>query len=65
MSRYDDFIGAINEAEATMRVVDIMADKMARTLKGRLRRVDGSTLKALKKELREFDSRTYSGKWKS
>lgn len=64
MSKYDDFDEALKEVDHTMRVADMMADRTAGMLKGRLRNVSHSNLKALKKELTEFNSRGY-GKWKS
>lgn len=56
---------SLREAEQTLRAADNCASEMARLLKGRLRKVNDwnqSTLKALKKELSQFNANT--GKWK-
>jgi hypothetical protein len=59
---YDEMSAALKEAERTMNVADTVATWIARLLVGRLRKVSSeSTLVALKRELRDFDSRT--GRW--
>jgi hypothetical protein len=48
---------AVAEAEATLSRADAMANKLARLLLGRLRKVNGyGVLKELKRELRAFDA---------
>jgi hypothetical protein len=54
---------AVKDAEQTIRSCDRMVDSLAEMLIGRLRKVwDTDTLKQLKHELRDFDSR--SGLWR-
>ena len=61
---FDDTRAAVNQAMATLRAADEVAGDMAYLLKGRLRKVSNAdTLKALKRELRDFDMHT--GKWKA
>lgn len=60
---FDDMKAAVDQAEHTMRLVDAMADKMARLLVGRLRHVSPSTLRSLKRELRDFN--IHLGRWNS
>lgn len=56
---------AVVEAGTTLSLADSIANDIARLLIGRLRRVDGRTLKQLKAELRDFDSAGWSGRgWK-
>lgn len=60
---FNDVEGAVREAEQTFNLVDRFADKMARLLIGRLRRVDSTwVLKELKKELSDFNRHT--GSWR-
>lgn len=61
--RFDEAHKAVEEAKATLRAVDGVADKLADMLVGRLRKVSGYTLKQLKAELRFFDSRT--ARWRT
>lgn len=54
---------AIQDAENTIRAADNMADRLARILVGRLRKVCSVTvLSQLKKELSQFNAHT--GTWK-
>ncbi|MCW1921301.1 hypothetical protein OKA05_01980 [Luteolibacter arcticus] len=54
---------ALDAAENELRRADTCADRMARMLKGRLRKVSsGYTLKALKAELANYNAHT--GRWK-
>lgn len=53
---------SVEEAESVMRHADRLADKMARFIVNRLRFVNSSTLRAIKKELQKFNSVT--GEWK-
>ncbi len=49
----------INRAKQTIRAADNVASDIAEILPGRLRHVSGSVLAKLKRELRDFDSRTF------
>jgi hypothetical protein len=60
--RFDEMIGAIEDAEITLRSADNVAKRLARVLPGRLRHCDAYTLKRLKRELRDFNITT--GEWK-
>lgn len=67
MNKYDEFKSAIDEADETMRVLDLMAYRLAQMLVGRLRKIGNHnypnpTLCALKKELSNYNMTT--GKWK-
>lgn len=54
---------AFADAESTIDKADVIATDMARTLRGRLRKVQSrDALAELKRELRDFDLRTNS--WK-
>lgn len=56
---------AVSDAKRTLESADSIATAAAKLIKGRLRKVDDwdrKTLKALKKELRDFNAAT--GKWK-
>lgn len=53
---WDDFYKAVDEAENTLRQADQAANKMAKLLRGRLRKVDSWYLKELKRELQDFDA---------
>lgn len=60
---WDEMRHAIADATNTLRAADSVAEDMAYLLKGRMRQVDNKyTLRALKRELRDFDSTT--GTWK-
>ena len=52
----------IREAENALRDADNIVKEIAPLLVGRLRHANGAQLAALKKELRDFDLRTW--KWK-
>ena len=52
----------ITEARTTLEHADQLAPQLAKLLQGRLRHVHSWTLKALKRELRDFNIHT--GKWK-
>lgn len=58
---WDEMRKAISESENVMRAADSCAADAARILVGRLRRCAPYTLKALKRELREFNIHT--GEW--
>ena len=75
MNRFDLMRDAVKEAETTMRAADRMAVDMAAMLVGRLQAVNNKSyhpsisdwqrtdiLRALKRELKNFDATT--GKWK-
>ena len=75
MNKFDLMREAVAEAETTMRAADLMAADMAIMLVGRLRAVNSRSyhirhteyrrtqaLKALKRELKDFDATT--GRWK-
>lgn len=75
MNQFDVMRDAISEAKTTMRAADQMAVDIAFMLVGRLRAVNNgkyhprysewartNVLKALKRELKNFDANT--GKWK-
>ena len=54
---------AIQNAEVTLRFADRIANKLARLLVGRLRKVESyGTLRALKRELQDFNANTQT--WK-
>lgn len=59
---YNDMYAAIQEAEATIKRAEDYKHKMARFLSGRLKGIDPSVLKRLKKELTTFNAST--GEWK-
>lgn len=65
---YREMKEAIKSAELTLRMADMATTDMADLLVGRLRKVQKTyrgveTLKALKKELKQFDSKR--GVWKN
>lgn len=62
MSAWSDVSRAVSEARATFSSVDEHAGAMAKLLVGRLRHVDGRTLKLLKAELRDFDAAGWNGR---
>ena len=66
--RFNEMIEAMTEAENTLRLADEQAMKMAKLLRGRLRRASRSYFGAravadLKRELRDFNMQTH--RWKS
>lgn len=61
-ANWDTMTQAIREARTVMNLADQMANACASLLVGRLRHVDGRTLKQLKAELRGFDAAGYSGR---
>ena len=63
MNAFDQMDQAVREAEVVLSAGDKMADKIARFLIGRLRRVtSGYVLRHLKTELRDYNMHT--GEWK-
>jgi len=59
----DQMNAAVDEAKATLQRADSLADKLARLLIGRLRRVSSPwVLWTLKKELADYNMRT--SKWR-
>lgn len=61
MNIWDTLRGAVNEARELDRAIAQYANAMAELLRGRLRSVQPSLLRALKRELRDFNMTT--GKW--
>lgn len=59
---FDTMRAAVAEARATMNAADKMATQIAPLLRGRLRQCASWDLKALKRELRDFNIHT--GTWK-
>lgn len=60
----DDLKAAVDQAETTLRMTDLIADKMAKLLIGRLRKVTSyRVLKRLKAELQQYDATR--DRWKS
>ncbi len=62
MNAWDTMRDALAEARSVMAAADDFANGAARICVGRLRKVDWSTLKAMKRELRDFNIHT--GEWK-
>ena len=60
-NKWDMMREAVAQAKNTLSAADSVANQMACILSGRLRKVDSWMLKALKKELRAFNSHT--GRW--
>lgn len=61
---YDEMISGVESAEQTTRLFDSMINRFAKLLVGRLRKVTAyGVLKALKKELQEFNAAT--DEWKN
>jgi hypothetical protein len=66
---WDEVRSAVRQSKATLQAADEVAGDLAQLLAPRLRSVDAGSwdnreaLKALKKQLRDFDMTT--GKWKS
>jgi hypothetical protein len=61
-NQFDEFRAAMREAKTTMWAADSIAEDMADSLRGRLRKVSIYTLKKLKRELSQFNANT--GRWK-
>lgn len=65
-NKFDAVRASIEEAKIMMRAVDIQAETMAELLCGRLRLLKGyrgvDALRALKRELQDFNSTT--GRWR-
>ena len=59
---WNDFDQAMKEAETTMKLGNGVANNMSRMLRGRLRHCDSAYLRALKREIRDFNMAT--GAWK-
>jgi len=59
---YDDMSEAVRDANNTFRLADIAADRVARLLVGRLRRVSQADLYELKRELKNYNMKT--GEWR-
>lgn len=59
---FDEMQRALQEAADVQRAADANANRMASLLRGRLRHVGRYQLKALKRELRDFNITT--GEWK-
>lgn len=53
---WDDMRSAVTEAKSTLQAADVVADKMAGLLVGRLHHVNPWTLVRLKRELAGFDA---------
>lgn len=62
-NHFDNMRAAMTEARQVQAAADSQADAMAHILRGRLRKVSSWHLKALKRELRDFNMHT--GEWKS
>lgn len=61
---FDEMRAAVRQAADTLRAADNVATDLAWLLRGRLRKVQSAdSLRALKRELRNFDMTT--GEWKS
>jgi hypothetical protein len=58
MNQFDVMREAMAEARTTLRAADSAADQMADIIRGRLRKVSGCTLVALKRELQQFNANT-------
>lgn len=58
----NDMRRAIDEANDTLRKADMMAERLAECLVGRLRHVSHYELARLKRELSDFNATT--GEWK-
>jgi hypothetical protein len=59
---FDEMAEAVEEAEHTMRLLDKMANKLAKMLIGRLRHVNSHVLVDIKAELQGFNAHTK--RWK-
>jgi len=60
---YREMSDAVEDAQRTMNLVDSMADRFARMLIGRLRKVNSCwVLAELKRELKDYNIHT--GQWK-
>ena len=61
--QFEDMAHAVSDAEQTLSLADSFAEKMARMLMGRLRKIGSMyVLRSLKQELRDFNMTT--GEWK-
>jgi len=60
--KFQEMNEAILDAETTMRMADVTAKKIGRLLVGRLRECPYHVLEALKKELKDYNMKTYT--WK-
>ncbi len=61
--QFEDMARAVSDAEQTLSLADRFAEKMARMLMGRLRKIGSMyVLRSLKQELRDFNMTT--GEWK-
>lgn len=61
--QFEDMAYAVSDAEQTLSLADRFAEKMARMLMGRLRKIGSMyVLRSLKQELRDFNMTT--GEWK-
>ena len=56
MRAFETMQAAMREAESINRQADNVANQMARMLRGRLRLVSETHLRALKRELTQFDA---------
>jgi hypothetical protein len=59
---WDDMNKAMGDAKAAFKRADNVANEMARLMVGRLRKCNPSTLRRLKRELRDFNMTT--GEWR-
>jgi hypothetical protein len=59
---FSDMSSAMRDAEQTQSLADQYASRMARFIVGRLKNVDSSELRDLKRELRGYNIHT--GRWK-
>lgn len=55
---FNDMMDSVVDAEATLRLTDKIVDRTSRFLISRLRFVDPHRLKALKRQLRNFNAST-------
>lgn len=59
MNTFDDMDNAVRDAEQTLRVADLLVNRIAKMMVGRLRKVDRyGVLSALKRELQDYNART-------
>lgn len=61
--KFQEMIGAVSDAQDTLNAADRMVKQIAWLMQGRLRQVPSHVLKALKRELNDFNGRT--GEWKN
>lgn len=62
MNVFDQMRSAVSEAESTLLAADMVSDRIAKILVGRLRHCNWQQLDALKRELKNYNART--GEWK-